>query len=403
MARLVLVDTSDDLPGLLPLHGWSALMSSELVVIGGPEHPFAAHLANADLAYESLANLESADRSARSALLGQTPLVGQAGGGDQRRAELVVDRAQQLGEITYLHGPQDSDGLTRAMGLEAARREVELEAVYFGVAPKGVALLGAVETLAALRAPDGCPWDREQTHDSLGPHATEEVYELLDAIDSGEPEHIREELGDVLLQVVFHAQVAEDHGHFTIDDVASGLRDKLVRRHPHVFGAVDDDELMHTVGQGPDAQEVAARWEQLKAAEKPDGAADPRPFDGVPASQPALGYLAQLQRRAGAHGFVWSPDPAEAVRSRVAEVEQAPDETSRKRGVGDLLADVVAMARSLDIDPESALRGSAGRFRARFDAVAAAAEAPLDQLSDEQWRQLWRETAAAAEPSEHGR
>ncbi|MBW3604678.1 MAG: nucleoside triphosphate pyrophosphohydrolase [Actinobacteria bacterium] len=245
-------------------------------------------------------------------------------------------------------------------------------------------LLELVEVEQRLRGPDGCPWDREQDHATLAPHAVEEVYELLDAIASGTDDDIREELGDVLLQVVFHAQIADDDGRFDIDAVARGIADKLVRRHPHVFADARAD----------DAASVMRNWEQLKAAEKPerDGI-----FDGVVAGQPALTLVAALQTRAAALGFAW-PDAAPAlakVREELAELEQAPAERQAHE-VGDLLAAVIAAARQLDVDPDLALRAHAARFRQRFERAVALADAPPGELSDEQWLALWDEAGADA-------
>jgi XTP/dITP diphosphohydrolase len=373
MARLVLVDTSDQLPGLLPMHGWSALMSSELVLVADAEHPFASHLDLAELRFEVVPQLEGRAPLTRSDLLaGLSPE-------QKKRAEWVVDRAREVGEVTYLFGPADSEGFTRTLGMEAARAGVEVEVVYFMVAPTGSTLLELVEVEQRLRGPDGCPWDREQDHRTLATYAVEEVYELVEAIAGGDPDAIREELGDVLLQVVFHAQIAADAGSFDIDDVARGIVDKLVRRHPHVFADT----------QVADADEVMANWEELKAAEKPEREGV---FDGVPPAQPALGYVEKLQQRAAKVGFDWQADAdaAERIRSELAEFLGAADDAEREHEIGDLLMSVVALARRHNIDPELALRGAAGRFRTRFEAVVAGVgDQPLSTLTPEQWVALW--------------
>jgi XTP/dITP diphosphohydrolase len=188
VARLVLVDTSDQLPGLLPLHGWSALMASEAVLIGGPDHPFLPHLDAAGLRYETVpAHLGEAALSRGDLLGGVSPA-------QKRRADWVVERVRELGEAAYLYGPGDHEAFTRTLGMEAARAQVEVEIVYFGAAPKGVRLLELVDIEARLRGPDGCPWDREQTTESLLRYAVEEVYELAEAVESGEPERICDEL-----------------------------------------------------------------------------------------------------------------------------------------------------------------------------------------------------------------
>lgn len=375
MARLVLVDTCDQLPGLLPLHGWSALISSELVLVGADDHPFLGQLDLADLRVQTVA-------AEGSAALGRTDLLSGVSPARKRQAEQVVALAEQHGEVTYLFGPGDDEAFTRALGTEAARSGVEVEMVYFMLAPKGARTLDLVRVQEQLLAADGCPWDREQTHSSLIRYAVEEVYELAEAVAAGDPAAIREELGDVLLQVVFHAQLAEqsdDPGaRFTIDDVAGGIADKLVRRHPHVFGDAAAD----------DADSVMANWEELKAAEKPerDGV-----FDGVVAAQPALGYVGKLQSRAARAGFDWErdADAAERVRAELDEVLVAEDADKRAEEIGDLLMSVVGLARRLDVDPETALRGAASRFRQRFEAMVAAADRPLPELSRADWLAMW--------------
>jgi len=352
-ARLVLVDTSDALPGLLPLHAWSALMSSDLVLIGDGEHPFRSHLDLAELRVEVVA------RDGTDAALSRSDLLSGLSPGDKRRAGAVVDRVREVGEVVYLFGPSDADAFTRVLGMEAARAGIEVEVVYFGVAPKGTTLLELVAVQQRLRAAGGCPWDADQTHASLARYAVEEVYELLEAIASGEPRALREELGDVLLQVVFHAEIAEGEGAFSIDDVARGLVDKLVRRHPHVFGDAS----------AADAASVVANWEVLKAAEKPERTG---PFDGVPSAQPSLQYAEQLQSRAAKRGLdePAGAGPDERVRLATDAFLAAGDDAGRERELGELLFGVIGLARSHHLDPELALRDAARRFRARFETVS---------------------------------
>lgn len=362
MARLILVDTADELPGLLPLHGWSALMSSELVLVGDDDHPFVDHLHAAELRHETVPDLADEGPVSRQDLLsGLSPA-------QKRQAEWIVDRARSEGEVAYLYGPGDREAFTRTLGMEAARAGVEVEVVYFAVAPKGTPLLGLVAVQERLRGPGGCPWDAEQSHDSLMRYAVEEVYELAEAVAEGDDEAIREELGDLLLQVVFHAQIAEERRRdapvgapvgFDIDDVARGITDKLVRRHPHVFGDT-------TVA---DAGEVMANWETFKAAEKPERSGV---FDGVPPAQPALGYAAKLLARAA--GSRVDPDaggdPTGRVREELDAFAAATDDSERAAGLGDLLLSVVAAARRSGIDPEQALRAAAARFRDRVEDAA---------------------------------
>ena len=378
MARLVLVDTSDQLPGLLPLHAWTALMTSELVLTGTADHAFVPHLQAADLRHDVVPTFDGGGALSRADLLsGLSPQ-------QKRRAQWVVDRARQVGEVAYLFGTGDTEAFTRTLGMEAARAQVEVEVVYFGVSPKGTTLLELVGVEERLRAPDGCPWDREQDHQTLAKYAVEEVYELAEAITSRDPEAIKEELGDVLLQVVFHAQIADDAGTFTIDDVARNIVDKLVRRHPHVFG---DLEVADAAG-------VMANWEQLKASEKPERTGV---FDGVPTGLPALQLIEKLQSRAAKVGFEWgdADEVLDAVRGELEEFTAAGSDPERAGELGDLLAAVVSLARQHGIDPESALRGTAARFRSRFEAAVEAAGVPPAELSREDWLRLWGEAKAA--------
>ena len=379
MARLVLVDTVVELPGLLPLHAWSAIMSSDLVLLGDPEHPFAVHLDMAELRHEVI------DDTSQRRALSRADLLGGVTPEDKARAELVVERVRDEGEVVYLLGAEDGETFVRTLGMEAARAGLEVEVVYFGPQPPGTRLLGLVGVMARLRAPGGCPWDREQDHASLARYAVEEVYELLEAIESGDPTGIAEELGDVALQVVFHAQIGADAGTFTIDDVADGISAKLKRRHPHVFG---DTSVA-------DAAEVVANWDALKAQEKPERTGV---FDGVTAAQPAVGYAEALQRRAAKAGFEWEDDqqPARQVAEELEEFLAAGDDAERERELGDLLLSAVGLARRHGIDPETALRASANRFRRRFEAMLEAGEAPAPD-SNEAWRRRWAAVKAAEE------
>ena len=386
MSRLVLIDTADQLPGLLPVHAWSALMTSELVLVRDPAHPFLDHLEVADLRHEVVPD------AAAPKALGRADLLAGLSPADKAQAEWIVDRVKDVGEVAYLFGAADDEAFTRILGMEAAGAGVEVEVVYFMFKPKGTALLDLVGVEERLRGPDGCPWDREQDHSSLAPYAVEEIFELQEAIASGDPDAIREELGDVLLQVVFHAQIAEDGGRFTIDDVAAGIAAKLRHRHPHVFG---DTAVA-------DADEVMANWEELKAAEKPERTGL---FDGVPASQPALSYVAKLQSRAAKTGFDWQADAeaADRVRDELDEFLAAGDDAARTKEIGDLLMSVVGLARRHRIDPETALRGAARRFRSRVQSMAAAAhDRPLAELTRDEWLTLW-DRAKHAEAGEDGR
>jgi XTP/dITP diphosphohydrolase len=375
--RLVLVDTADQLPGLLPLHAWSALMQTELVLVGRGDHPFLAHLDAAELAYQVVP--EQTDDSGSTGLSRQDLLSG-VSLDDRRRARWVVDLVQTRGAVAYLFGSADHESFTRTLGMEAARREVEVEVVYFGVTPRGVRLLDLVQVEERLQGPGGCPWDRQQTHASLARYAVEEVYELLEAIEGGEPGAIAEELGDVLLQVVFHAQIAAAVGDFTIDDVAARITEKLVRRHPHVFADVEVES----------ADEVMANWEQLKADEKPERSGL---FDGVVQAQPALGLATKLQSRAAKVGFDWADD-TEALAAVYAEVEEvagAVDDDERRHELGDLLFAATNLCRHHGIDAESALRAAAGRFRRRLEHIEQTAGRPVAELTREEWLRRWEQ------------
>jgi tetrapyrrole methylase family protein / MazG family protein len=227
-----------------------------------------------------------------------------------------------------------------------------------------------VEVVRRLRSAEGCPWDREQTHASLRATMLEEAYEVLEAIDEQSMPKLREELGDVLLQVLMQSVIAEETGEFTLGDVAAAVREKLVRRHPHVFGS--------TVVSGAD--EVVRNWEALKAEEYRRESA----LDGVQRSLPALQWAWSLQRRAANVGFDW-PDvdgALEKVREELEELRQAPTAEAREAEFGDLLFTLVNVARKLGMNPEDALRGSTGRFEARFRMMERAARADGRALMD---------------------
>ena len=249
---------------------------------------------------------------------------------------------------------------------------------------QGRALLDLIRVQARLRAPGGCPWDAEQTHITLARHLLEETHELLEAIDAGDDGAIRDELGDVLLQVTFHAQIAADEHRFDIDDVAARLVDKLIHRHPHVFGEVEV----------ADAGEVLVNWEKLKAEET---GGRKGVDEDIPASLPALARASKVQRRAAGWGFRWaSLEPAIAkLREEVDELDEAAsDPELAERELGDVLLAAVTVARMLDLDAESALRRATTRFAERFERMAAlAAERGLDmeQLDESDLLALFRE------------
>jgi len=249
----------------------------------------------------------------------------------------------------------------------------------------GERLLDLVRVMARLRGPGGCPWDREQTHASLARHLLEETHEVLDAIEADDGERLREELGDVLLQVVFHSQMAADEAAWDVDDVAQGIVEKLIRRHPHVFGEVE------VAG----ADEVLINWERIKAEEKGEKPLE----DDIPATLPALARASKVQRRAAGWGFEWrsSASALEALKEEVGELESHTDAENAEQEIGDVLFATVAVARKLDVDPESALRRTIGGFAERYDRFRATMEARgvvLDELSEDEVRALFREARA---------
>jgi tetrapyrrole methylase family protein/MazG family protein len=249
---------------------------------------------------------------------------------------------------------------------------------------EGRRLLDLVRVMARLRGPGGCPWDAEQTHRTLARHLLEETHELLEAIDADDDDAIREELGDVLLQVVFHAQMAADDGRWDIDDVAEGLVRKLIHRHPHVFGEVE------VAG----ADEVLVNWEKLKAEEAGER---PAVDDDIPVSLPSLARAAKVQRRAAGWGFEWrSVDGAVgALREEVDELAATTgDAEHAEEEVGDVLFATVSLARKLGVDAESALRRTVRSFAERYERfVELAAERGIDvESADEgELRSLFRE------------
>jgi MazG family protein len=376
--RVVLVETSDALPGLLPFQAWDVLGTAGTVWLRDvDDHPSAPHLyfAGLDLRAVEPAPLERADLD-----------LSRPGDPVSRRlAKALLQVAVAEGAAVYLLGPDDG-GLAPALAGMAPDHGAEIELVFLAQQPAGGELLRLVDVMRQLRDPEtGCPWDLEQDHATLRRYLLEEAYELLHAIDQQDDVELQEELGDVLLQVVFHAQVARDRGAFTIDDVARGITDKLVRRHPHVFAD----------GEASTAAEVQDNWDRLKSAEK----SRTSPFDGVPPAGPGLHLLETLQRKAAKRGFDW-PDPtgpAERVRRELAELEAAPDPGARQQELGDLLGAVVALARHLDVDPEEAARTAGARFRGRVERVlelASDRRLDPDVLDAEAWLTLWEDAKA---------
>jgi XTP/dITP diphosphohydrolase/ATP diphosphatase len=262
--------------------------------------------------------------------------------------------------------------------------------------------------MARLRAPGGCPWDREQSFDSIRKYTLEETYEVFDAIERRDWPHLAEELGDLLLQVLFYAEMAANDGHFTVADVLDNLNRKLVRRHPHVFG----DEASRAAGNraevdaevGDSSAAVLRNWEEIKAAEALHAAEAPAAqtipasrLDSVQRAMPALAEAAKLGARARKAGFDWKnwqdllPKLAEETAELKAEAERR-DSASKpavEAELGDLLFTVVNLGRHLGVDAEMALRGCNRRFRERFREMELAAERPLEELSAPELEELW--------------
>ena len=289
--------------------------------------------------------------------------------------------------------PLSIDELSR---IETVSRDTALYVPPTRIAPpSGFAEL--VRLIGVLRAPDGCPWDREQTHASLAPHLIEEAYEAATAIEADDDAALADELGDVLLQVVLHAQIGAEAGTFSIDDVIAGIITKIRRRHPHVFGAV----------QVETADEVTRNWDAIKREEKPHTGA----LGEVPESLPALMRAQKISRRAAGVGFEW--DSLDGVWTKVhEEIEELkaaePGSPEAEDELGDVLFTVVNVARKMGIDAESALRHTCAKFAGRFEemeAVAGDAGRPLEGLEAYEWEALWghakkKESAATGGPDE---
>ena len=243
--------------------------------------------------------------------------------------------------------------------------------------------------VARLRAPGGCPWDREQTHESLKRYVIEEAFEVVDALDEGDRIKLREELGDLLLQVVLQAQLAVEYDEFTLEEVIEEIGAKLIRRHPHVFG---DREVK-------DADEVLRNWDQIKKAERAASGERKTVLSGVPKSLPALERAQTIQRRVARTGFDWrGMEPVLAkVREEVGELEEAVTAERRAAEMGDLLFALVGIARKLDVNSEEALRLATLRFERRFDALDRRREAlgqEFSSLPSEDVKALWEEAKA---------
>jgi len=269
-------------------------------------------------------------------------------------------------------------------------------------------LKNLVELMARLRAPDGCPWDRRQTHDSLKPFLLEETYEVLEAIDRGDPGSLKEELGDLLLQVLFHSQIASERSEFTFNEIAQHLAEKLVRRHPHVFQIQHDQDRINS------ADQVAHQWETIKSQEQQETSRSTSLLDGIPKVSPALQRAYQVQKRAARGGFDWKSAPPVLNKLR-EEFDELFFEASQAFGkdtsstptdhqsqtfrqieaeLGDVLFSLVNVARFLKVNPEEALRKATNRFIHRFkflEQQAAQKGHAISECSDEELDRWWEE------------
>lgn len=243
-----------------------------------------------------------------------------------------------------------------------------------------------VEVMDRLLGPGGCPWDQEQTHESLKKYLLEESYEVLDAIDSGDSAKLKEELGDLLLQPIFHAQIEKKAGNWDIEDVAQGIVEKLVRRHPHVFGEIEV----------ADADEVLRNWDAIKQREREEPVSI---LAGIPRAMPALLRAHEISKRAARVGFEWPDREAvfDKLREEELELREAVDSGDSGRiesEIGDLLFTAVNLARWSGIEPEGALRKMLDRFTNRFMRMEDKASRPLRDLGPEEWDELWEQAKA---------
>ncbi len=243
-----------------------------------------------------------------------------------------------------------------------------------------------VDIVAKLRAPGGCPWDREQTHDSLKRNLLEESYEVIEAIDQGNPATLSEELGDLMVQIAFHADIAQEAGDFQLEDVLRNINSKLVRRHPHVFAD----------GHAEDAREVERNWEQIKAAERQAKGEKKSPVEGIPADLPALAYAQLMQDRVGKAGFEWDDISGvlDKLVEEVAELKAAVTQEEKEHELGDILFTIVNLTRWTGAHAEDVLRQANQRFGRRYlsmESLAVERGHDFNALSLDEKEQIWQE------------
>jgi nucleoside triphosphate diphosphatase len=284
----------------------------------------------------------------------------------------------------------------RALANDVAKREADARA--------GDLFAEAVAIMARLRAPGGCPWDREQTFASIRKYTLEETWEVLDAIERENWVDLADELGDLVLQVLFYAEMAAEAGHFSINEVISGLNRKLIRRHPHVFGeeasaaAGNRAEGLETEGIG--ASEVLRNWDEIKKREKKAHDGNAGRLDSISRAMPALSEAGKIGSRAAKVGFDW-PDThgvIEKLREETAELDEeirSGQQQAAAEELGDLLFTAANLARHLKVDPELALRDANAKFRRRFAAMEAFAPRPLEELTAPELEELWGQSKGA--------
>ena len=248
-----------------------------------------------------------------------------------------------------------------------------------------------VDIVARLRAPGGCPWDREQTHESLKRHLLEESYEVIEAIDQGNPAVLSEELGDLMVQVAFHADIAREAGEFQLEDVLRQINGKLVRRHPHVFAN----------GHAEDAREVERNWEQIKAQERKEKGESKSPVEGIPIDMPALAYAQLMQDRVGKAGFEWDDISGvlDKIVEEVAELKAAATPEEKVHELGDLLFTMVNLTRWSGAHAEDVLRQANQRFGKRYlsmEGLASERGLDFEALPLEKKEELWQEAKRLA-------
>jgi tetrapyrrole methylase family protein/MazG family protein len=292
--------------------------------------------------------------------------------------KLAVDDGPDVVVLHHLGLPDQRVETVAWADLDRVAAPDHLTSIYIPqlAAPIAAEVARFVELVRTLR--ERCPWDREQTHQTLTRHLLEETYETLDAL-AGLPDsypHLEEELGDLLFQIVFHTTLAAEQGEFTLADVARGIHDKLVLRHPHVFASVAADST----------EQVVANWEQIKKAEKGRDSV----MDGIPPTLPALLYAYKVGRKAAAVGFDWEADDVGGPMDKVTEeLDELRAEPSVEE-LGDVLFAVVNVARHLDMDPEAALRAGTDKFKSRFQAMEQLAAARGVAVSDDLWDEVKR-------------